>query len=82
LTGKVFISSGTHLEKEKDAVRKVQELLKSPQFKLNTYVAIDVQSLGDIMNITQELPPLTIICSSISNGIRLLRIKNSPSPTT
>lgn len=54
LTGKVFVSSGTHLASEKEAVRRIQTLLKS-KFHLNPYVAIDVQSLDDIMNITKEL---------------------------
>jgi hypothetical protein len=54
LTGKVFISCGMHLEEEKEAARKVQALLRE-KFHLDTYVAIDVQSLDDIMNITKEL---------------------------
>jgi hypothetical protein len=55
LAGKVFISAGTNLPQEKDAVQKVKTLLESAEFNLQTYVAINVQSLGDIMNITTEL---------------------------
>jgi hypothetical protein len=55
LAGKVFISAGMSLPQEKDAVQKVKALLESAEFNLQTYVAINVQSLDDIMNITKEL---------------------------
>lgn len=54
MTGKVFISCGMHLKRERNAVGAIQGLLKT-KFKLNPYVAIAVQSLDDIMNITKEL---------------------------
>jgi hypothetical protein len=54
VTGKVFISSGMHLTKERDAVAAIAKLLKT-NFNLKPYVAINVQSLGDIMHITEEL---------------------------
>jgi hypothetical protein len=54
LTGKVFVSCGTSSDEERDAASKVAVLLES-KFGLQPYVAIDVQSLGDIMNITKEL---------------------------
>jgi hypothetical protein len=54
LTGKVFISCGQAEVDEKEAAAKVSELLKR-EFNLDTYLAIHVQSLDDIMMITEQL---------------------------
>src|SRR5438552_18426979 len=51
LTGKVFISCGRHHPEERDAALRVRDLLKN-KFNLTPYVAITVQSLNDIMTIT------------------------------
>ena len=54
MTGKVFISCGQAEVDEKEAAAKVSELLKR-EFNLDTYLAIHVQSLDDIMMITEQL---------------------------
>jgi hypothetical protein len=54
LTGKVFVSCGQRPPTETKAVEKVCQLLRD-EFHLKTYVAFGVQSLGDIMAITNEL---------------------------
>ena len=54
MAGKVFISCGQKLGKEKKIALAVKKLLKS-KFKLDSYLAFRVQSLADVMTITKEL---------------------------
>lgn len=54
LTGKVFVSCGQAEASEKEAAGKVSELLKA-ELKLDTYLAFRIQSLHDIMRITDQL---------------------------
>jgi hypothetical protein len=54
MTGKVFISCGQAEANEKAAAASVLELLRT-KFNLTPYLAIQVQSLDDIMIITDEL---------------------------
>jgi hypothetical protein len=55
LSGKVFISCGMHLNEERQAVEAIRRLLTAKFNLPPPYVAVNVQSLGDIMNITKEL---------------------------
>ena len=54
LTGKVFISCGQAEPNERAAAASVRDLLKK-EFNLDSYLAIYVQNLDDIMIITNEL---------------------------
>lgn len=54
MTGKVFVSCGQAEASEKEAAGKVSELLKA-ELKLDTYLAFRIQSLHDIMRITDQL---------------------------
>jgi hypothetical protein len=54
LTGKVFVSCGQHLPEEREAAQQVCALLRK-EFDLSPYLAINVQSLDDVMIITKEL---------------------------
>jgi len=54
MAGKVFISCGQRLGKEKKIALAVKKLLKS-KFQLDSYIAFKVQGLNDIMTITKEL---------------------------
>jgi hypothetical protein len=54
LTGKVFISCGQRPPHETQAAEEVCRLLRD-EFHLEPYVAFGVQSLGDIMALTNEL---------------------------
>jgi hypothetical protein len=54
LPGKVFVSCGQRAPNETRAADAVKRLL-SEKFQLTPYVAFRVQSLGDIMRITDEL---------------------------
>jgi hypothetical protein len=53
--GKVFISCGINSPEERKMARRVRDLLNNDPFNLTPYVAITVQSLDDIMTITNEL---------------------------
>jgi hypothetical protein len=54
LTGKVFVSCGQAEASEKEAADRVSELLKA-ELKLDTFLAFRIQSLHDIMRITDQL---------------------------
>jgi hypothetical protein len=54
MVGRVFISCGQRPGREKETANKIGILLKE-KFSLESYIAINVQSLNDIMKITQEL---------------------------
>jgi len=54
MPGKVFISCGQRLPREKNVAKKVGELLKE-KVNLNYYLAFKIQGLNDIMKITEEL---------------------------
>lgn len=54
MPGKVFISCGQKTPRERKIARQIARLLKN-NFKLDPYLAFEVQSLNDIMIITDEL---------------------------
>jgi len=54
MAGKVFISCGQRPPDEQKVATKIAEIL-SDEFDLSTYLAFKIQSLDDIMTITQEL---------------------------
>lgn len=54
VAGKVFISCGQSSERERKTADRIKKLLKE-KFDLESYLAVGVQSLNDIMRITDEL---------------------------
>jgi len=54
MAGKVFLSCGQSLPAEKETALKIKEILEK-EYGLKCYVAFKVQSLSDIMKITEEL---------------------------
>ncbi len=53
MSGKVFLSCGQQLGRERRIAEKVSQLLKTCGF--DPYMALDVQSVGDIMGIVRKL---------------------------
>jgi hypothetical protein len=54
MVGRVFISCGQRPGREKSVANEIGKLLRE-KFDLDSYIAIKVQGLNDIMKITQEL---------------------------
>lgn len=54
MTGKVFLSCGQRPGREKKLAERICKLLQQ-KFGLDSYLAIKIQSLNDIMKITEEL---------------------------
>ena len=54
MPGKVFISCGQRHRDERETADKIATLLLD-EFGLQSYLAFNIQSLDDIMKITQEL---------------------------
>ena len=54
MVGKVFISCGQGVPREKKIVNQIKDLLME-KFQLESYVAINIQGFNDIMRITDEL---------------------------
>jgi len=54
MVGRVFISCGQRPPREQNIAQKVSKLLKE-KFDLECYLAFKIQSLNDIMKITDEL---------------------------
>lgn len=54
MVGKIFLSCGQSTSQEKQVANKIKKLLED-KFDLDCYVAINIQSLNEIMKITDEL---------------------------